>query len=114
MKMYASNGNSAFGQQSGTAVCRVIRWLQNYVTENPYTEAAIEARSLIRELQAMRQRPALDELVALIGQIAKSELGLDEISRAKLRMDQLENKTGEGIKPNPIGIHRPALHGKHR
>ncbi|PWT85949.1 MAG: hypothetical protein C5B58_02245 [Acidobacteria bacterium] len=57
------------------AVCRAIHWLQNYVKENPYTEAAKEARKIIYGLEALRQRPALDQLLALIGQIAKSDLG---------------------------------------
>jgi len=104
MKTSASNRNSAYGQQSGTAVCRAIHWLENYISENPYTETATEARNIIRELQAMRQRPALDELMALIGQIAKSDLGLEEISRAKIRMRQSEKTTGEEIKPNANGI----------
>ena len=110
MKTYASNGGTSCGQHSGTPVCRAINWLENYVTENPHTETAIEARNIIRELQAMRQRPALDELLALIGQIAKSELGLDVISRAKLWMGQLENTIGEEIKPNAVGTDRPAMH----
>jgi|SRR5262249_17210110 len=88
MKTHAANGNSACGPQSRTAVCRTIHWLQNYIGKNPHTEAAIEARNLIRELEAVRMRSGVDELVALIGQIAKSDQGLQEINRARILMGQ--------------------------
>ncbi len=49
---------------------------------------AIEKRNIIDGLETVRERPALDELLALIGQIAKSDLGLEEIDRVKIRMSQ--------------------------
>ena len=104
MKTHVAIENGEGQPQALKAVCRAIDWIQNYIDENPYTDAATEARSIIYGLQAVRQRPALDELLALIGQIAKSELGLEEISRAKIRMGQLEKTTGEEIKPNANGI----------
>ena len=73
-----------------TAVSRAIGWLQSYVDKEPYTDAATEARSIIYELKAVRQRPALDELIALIAQIAKTDQGLQEIDRAKIQMSQSE------------------------
>ena len=88
MKTHATNGNSACRPQSHTAVCRTIHWLQNYISKNPHTDAANEARNIIRELEVVRMRPAVDELLALIGQIAKSDQGLKEINRAKSRMGQ--------------------------
>jgi hypothetical protein len=97
MKTHAATGNGACGLQSRTAVCRVIQWLENYVSENPSTEPAIEARNLIRDLEAVRMRPAVDELLALIGQIAKSDQGLQEIHRAKIRMGDPAQTTGEEI-----------------
>jgi hypothetical protein len=55
-----------------TAIFRAIHWLQNYINKIPYADAAKEARSSICGLEAMRKRPALDELLALTGQIAKA------------------------------------------
>jgi len=94
MKTHAANGNGACGPQSRTALCRAIHWLENYVSENPCTDAAIEARNIIRELEAVHMRPAVDELLALIGQIAKSDHGLQEIHRAKIRMGQPAQTAG--------------------
>jgi len=51
----------------------------------PSTDAAIEARNIIRELESVRLRPGVDELLALLGQIAKSA-GLQERQKAKIRM----------------------------
>jgi hypothetical protein len=89
MKTHTANGNGGCGAQSRTAVYRAIDWLENYISKNPHTDAAIEARNIIRELEVVRMRPAVDELLALIGQIAKSDQGLKEINRAKSRMGQL-------------------------
>jgi hypothetical protein len=87
MKTHISNGIGAGGAESRTAIYRAIAWLENYIRENPRTDAAIEARNIIRELQGLRPRPGVDELLALLGQIAKSA-GLEEIQKAKLRMGQ--------------------------
>jgi hypothetical protein len=77
MKTHAANGNGACGPQSRTAICRAINWLENYIGKNPCTDAAIEARKIIRELETVRTRPAIDELIdellGLIGQTAKSD-----------------------------------------
>jgi hypothetical protein len=72
MKTHAANGNGTCGPQSRTALCTAIHWLENYVSENPYNDAAIEAQNIIRELEAVRMRPAVDELLALIVQIPKA------------------------------------------
>ena len=107
MKAHVAIENGESQPQGCTAVSRAIDWIQNYIDENPYTDAAKEARSIIFGLQAVRQRPGLDELLALVGQIAKSDLGLEEISRAKIRMSQSERTTGEEIKSNAIGTDWP-------
>jgi hypothetical protein len=87
MKTHISNGIAAGGAESRIAIYRAIAWLENYIRENPRTDAAIEARSIIRELQGLRLRPGVAELLALPAQIAKSA-GLEEIQKAKLRMGQ--------------------------
>ena len=87
MKTHAVNGNGACRAQSRTAAHRAIDWLETYISKNPRTDAAIEAREIIRDLEAMRMRPGVDELLALLGQIAKSA-GLQEIQRAKIQMSQ--------------------------
>jgi hypothetical protein len=69
-------------------VRRAIHRLENYIDKNPHTDAANEARNIIRELEAVRMRLAVDELLALIGQIAKSDQGFKEINRAKSRIGQ--------------------------
>lgn len=66
-----------------TTVSRASHWTQNYVDQNPQTEAAREACSIIYGLKALRPRPAVDELLGLIGEIAKSDQGLEEITRQK-------------------------------
>ena len=88
MKTHTANGNGGCGAQSRTAVYRAVDWLENYIGKNPHTDAANEAHNIIRELEVVRMRPAVDELLALIGQIAKSDQGLKEIDRAKSRMGQ--------------------------
>ena len=97
MKTHTANGKSGCGAQSRTAVCRAIDWLENYIGKNPHTDAANEARNIIRELEVVRMRPAIDELIALIGQIAKSDQGLKEINRAKSRIGQPAQTTREEI-----------------
>jgi len=72
MKRHTPNGNGRCGAQSRTAVFRAIDWLENYISKNPSTDAAIEARNIIRELESVRLRPGVDELLALLGQIAKA------------------------------------------
>ena len=97
MKTHTANGKGGRGAQSRTAVHRAIDWLENYISKNPSTDAAIEARNIIRELESVRLRPSVDELLALIGQIAKSDQGLQEIHRAKIRMGDPAQTTGEEI-----------------
>jgi hypothetical protein len=88
MKTHTANGKGGCGAQSRAAVYRTIDWLEDYISKNPHTDAANEARNIIRELKVVRMRPAVDELLALIGQIAKSDQGLKEIDRAKSRIGQ--------------------------
>ena len=88
MKRHTPNGNGRCGAQSRTAIYRAIDWLENYISKNPSTDAAIEARNIIRELESVRLRPGVDELLALLGQIAKSA-GLQERQEAKIRMGNL-------------------------
>jgi len=87
VKTHTANGKGGCGAQSRTAVHRAIDWLENYISKNPYTDAAIEARNIVRDLEGLRLRAGVDELLALLGQIAKSG-GLQEIERAKIRMIQ--------------------------
>ena len=87
MKTHTANGNDACDVKSRTAVYRVIDWLENYISKNPSTDAAIEARNIIRDLEGLRVRAGVDELLALLGQIAKSA-GLQERQRAKIQMGQ--------------------------
>ena len=72
MKTHTANGKSGCGAQSRTAVYRAIDWLENYISKNPYTDAAIEARNIVRDLEGLRLRAGVDELLALLGQIEKS------------------------------------------
>ena len=85
MKRHTPNGDGGCGAQSRTAVHRAIDWLENYISKNPHTDAAIEARNIIRELKSVRLRPGVDELLVLLGQIAKSA-GLQEQQKAKIQM----------------------------
>ena len=101
MKTDVGTENGKSQSQNRPAVSRAIDWIQNYIDENPYSESAKEARSIVQGLRVVRQHPSLDELLALIGQIAKSDLGLKEISRAKVRMSQPEKTTGE--EPYAVG-----------
>jgi len=87
MKTHTANGKGGCGTQSPIAVYRAIDWLENYISKNPYTDAAIEARNIVRDLEALRLRAGVDELLALLGQIATSA-GLQERQRAKIQMGQ--------------------------
>jgi hypothetical protein len=78
--------------KSHTPIGRAMRWLQDYVDAHRYTEGAEEARTIINELRAVRNRPVLDELLALVAEIAKTDRGLQEISAAKIRI----SKTDQG------------------
>jgi len=91
MKTHTANGKGGRGAQSRTAVSRAIDWLENYISKNPYTDAAIEARNIVRDLEGLRLRAGVDELLALLGQIAKGG-GLQEIERAKIRMGRTAPK----------------------
>ena len=62
--------------ESRTPIGRAIGWLQHCVDAHPYTEDAEEARRIVNELVAVRNRPAFDELLGLIVQIAKTDQGL--------------------------------------
>ena len=95
MKTHTANGDSPVELQSRTAVNRAIDWLKNYVRENPCSDAAIEAGNIIGELEGLRLRPGVDELLALLGQIAKNT-GLQEIRSAKIQMNQA-GRTNEEI-----------------
>ena len=81
MKTYTASGTGECGAQSRTAVYRAIDWLENYISKNPYTDAAIEARSIVRDLEGLRLRAGVDELLALLGQIATSGSTGDQQSR---------------------------------
>jgi hypothetical protein len=94
MKTHTANGKGGCGAQSRTAVYRAIDWLENYISKNPYTDAAIEARNIVRDLEGLRLRTGVDELLALLEKIAKSG-GLQEIDRAKIRMSQPAETTDE-------------------
>jgi hypothetical protein len=95
MKANATTNNSQRESESKTPIDRAIAWLRDYVNAHPYTESAEEARTIVNELRAVRNRPALDELLALLAQIAKTDQGLQEIHRAKMRIEQSRNGPGE-------------------
>ena len=76
MKTHTANRKGGCGAQSRTAVCRAIDWLQNYISNNPSTDAAIEARNIIRELEGLRLRAGVDELLVLLGQVVKIDSGM--------------------------------------
>ena len=94
MKTHTANGKGGCEAQSRTAVYRAIDWLENYISKNPNTDAAIEARNIVRDLEGLRLRAGVDELLALLGQIAKSG-GLQEIEREKIRTSQPAQTTDE-------------------
>ena len=88
MKANTTTKSGGRALESRTAVTTAIDWLQSYADKDPYTDAAEEARRVISGLQAVRKRPALDELLALIAQIAKTDQGLQEIHRARLQVNE--------------------------
>ena len=94
MKTHAANGKGGCGAQSRTAVHRAINWLENYISKNPYTDAAIEARNIVRELEGLRLRAGVDELLALLGQISKKR-GSTGNRETKIRMSQPAQTTDE-------------------
>ena len=82
------NKNGPRESGSRTPIGRAIDWLQHYADAHPYTEDAEEARRIVNELLAVRNRPAFDELLGLVAQIAKTDQGLQEIHRAKTQIEQ--------------------------
>jgi hypothetical protein len=112
MKAHVAIENGECQAHPCTAVSRAIHWLQNYINKNPYTDAAKEARSIIYGLEAVRKRPALDELLALIGQIAKSDLGLEEINRARIRMSQPGRTTDKPMQNPTPAINRAGVNNE--
>jgi hypothetical protein len=95
MKTSATTNNSQRASESHTPVDKAIAWLRDYAYAHPYTEDAVEARTIVNELRAVRNRPALDELLALLAQIAKTDHGLQEIHRAKIQIEQTKYGPGE-------------------
>ena len=88
MKASTASNNGQRDSESQTPIDKAIAWLRDYAHAHPYTEDAEEARRIVNELLAVRNRPALDELLGLIAQIAKTDQGLQEIHRAKLQMNE--------------------------
>ena len=89
MNAHVASENGDCQPYSQTVVSRAIHWIQDYVDKNPHTQdAREEAGSIIYGLKTLHQRPALDELLGLIGQIAKTDQGLQEINKAKIKMSQ--------------------------
>jgi hypothetical protein len=95
MKASATNNNGQRNSESHTPIDRAIAWLRDYAHAHPYTAGAEEARTIGNELRAVRNRPALDELLALLAQIAKTDQGLQEIHRAKTQIKQYKHGSGE-------------------
>jgi hypothetical protein len=87
--------NGQRDSESQTPIDKAIAWLRDYVDAHPYTGGAEEAQRIVNELRAVRNRPALDELLALVAQIAKTEQGLQEIHRAKMQVKQSKYGPGE-------------------
>ena len=95
MKASPTINNGPRDSESQTPIDKAIAWLRDYAHAHPYTPGAEEAQSIVTELRAVRNRPALDELLALLAQIAKTDQGLQEIHRAKMRIEQSRNGPGE-------------------
>ena len=72
MKTPNANGNGIGGAAPRAAVHRAINWVENYVSKNPHAEATTEVHNIIRDLEGVSLRPNVDELLALLGQIAIS------------------------------------------
>jgi hypothetical protein len=88
MKANAITNNGYRDSESHSPIDKAIAWLRGYVDAHPYTDSAEEAQSIVNELRAVRRRPALDELLAVLAQIAKTDQGLQEIHRAKMQIKQ--------------------------
>ena len=86
--------NGQRDSESQTPIDKAIAWLRDYAHAHPYTSGASEARSIAIELRTVRNRPALDELLALLAQIAKTDQGLQEIHRAKTQIKQSKHGSG--------------------
>jgi hypothetical protein len=95
MKASTTSNNGQRDSESQTPIDKAIAWLRDYVHAHPYSGAAEEARTIVNELRAVRNRPALDELLALLAQIAKTDQGLQEIHRAKMQIKQSKCGPGE-------------------
>jgi hypothetical protein len=88
VKLNTATRSAESESQSLAALGAAIDWLQRSIDEYPYGGTAERARSIIRGLQAIRARPSIDELIALIGEIAKTDQGLQEITNAKARISE--------------------------
>lgn len=86
MKASTTDHNGYCDSNSHTPIDKAITWLRDYTHAHPYSADAEEARTIINELRAIRNRPGLDELLALLAQIAKTDQGLQEIQRAKTQI----------------------------
>ena len=93
MKLNTATRSGERESPSLAAISAAIDWVQRYIDDHPYTSTAEQARSILDGLRAVRARPAIDELLALIGQIAKTDQGLLEINRAKDRISQTDQRT---------------------
>ena len=92
MTTHTGNVNGGCEAQSRAAVYRAIDWLENYVSSNPHSDAAMEVRNIIRELHGMRLRPTVEDVFVLLGQIATSA-GLQQApDRPKGHMDKRMNE----------------------
>ena len=88
MKASTTDNNGHRHSESHTPIDKAITWLRYYAHAHPYSAGAEEARTIVNELRTIRNRPGLDELVALLGQIAKTDQGLQEIHKAKTQIKQ--------------------------
>jgi hypothetical protein len=95
VKANATTKDRQRDSESQTPILRAVAWLRDYAHAHPYTGGAEEAQSIVNELRAVRNRPALDELLALLAQIAKTDQGLQEIHRAKMQIKQSKCGPGE-------------------
>ena len=87
--------NGQRDSESQTPIDKAIGWLHDYAHAHPYTPAAQEARSIVIDLRGVRNRAALDELLVLLAQIAKTDQGLQEIHRAKTQIKQSKHASGD-------------------
>ena len=95
MNASATTNNGRRDAESQTPIGKAIAWLRDYADAHPDNAGAEEARSIVIELRAVRNRPALDELLALLAQIAKTDQGLQEIHRAKTQIKQSKHGSGD-------------------